>query len=106
MTVFICIVSEGTSLFYSYFIGNMIRFLQDPKIEQRQGFVYVGIYFAAQLIAVVMRNHFVMNGFGISIRVRKLLVGALYDKTIGLSVKSMAETNSGKLISLINGDLF
>ena len=37
---------------------------------------------------------------------RKALVSALYDKTISLSMKGMTETNSGKLISLINGDLF
>ena len=37
---------------------------------------------------------------------RKVLMGALYDKTIRLSVKGMTETNSGKLVSLINGDLF
>lgn len=35
-----------------------------------------------------------------------MLVAALYQKTIKLSMKSMTETNSGKLISLINGDLF
>ena len=33
------------------------------------------------------------------------MVSALYHKTITLSMKSMTETNSGKLISLINGDL-
>jgi len=41
----------------------------------------------------------------LAIRIRRFLVAALYDKTIKLSVKSMTETNSGKLISLINGDL-
>jgi len=30
----------------------------------------------------------------------------MYQKTIKLSMKSMTETSSGKLISLINGDLF
>ena len=41
-----------------------------------------------------------------SVKLRRILVGALYDKTTRLSVKGMTETNSGKLISLINGDLF
>ena len=31
---------------------------------------------------------------------------ALYDKVVKLSMKSMTETNSGKLISLISADLF
>lgn len=34
------------------------------------------------------------------------MVAALYDKVIKLSMKSMTETNSGKLISLISADLF
>ena len=34
------------------------------------------------------------------------MVAALYDKVVKLSIKSMAETNSGKLISLISADLF
>ena len=80
--------------------------MQDPKVDKSTGAIYVVIFFIAQLSASLIRNRFVMNGFAISIRVRKLLVGALYNKTIKLSIKSMAETNSGKLISLINGDLF
>ena len=33
-------------------------------------------------------------------------MAALYDKVVNLSMKSMTETNSGKLISLISADLF
>ena len=33
-------------------------------------------------------------------------MAALYDKVVRLSMKSMTETNSGKLISLISADLF
>jgi ABC-type multidrug transport system fused ATPase/permease subunit len=47
-----------------------------------------------------------LNGFETAIKIRRILVGALYDKVINLSVKGMTETNSGKLISLISADLF
>lgn len=40
------------------------------------------------------------------VELRRTLVAALYDKVVRLSVKSLAETNSGKLISLISGDLY
>ena len=101
-----CLLAETCAIFYSYFIGNMIQFLVDPNIEKKYGFIYVGIFFTAQMSSNVLRNRFVMHGFENSIRVRKLLIALLYDKTIRLSVKGMTETNSGKLISLINGDLF
>ncbi len=47
-----------------------------------------------------------MLGFEIAIKIRRTLVAALYDKIVNLSMKSMTETNSGKLISLISADLF
>mmetsp|Transcript_14678 Transcript_14678/g.22744 ORF Transcript_14678/g.22744 Transcript_14678/m.22744 type:complete len:166 (-) Transcript_14678:1516-2013(-) len=47
-----------------------------------------------------------MWGFVLSINMRRTLVAALYDKVVRLSMKSMTETNSGKLISLISADLF
>ena len=53
-----------------------------------------------------MRNRYVQEGFIASIKFRRTLVAALYDKVVKLSVKSMTETNSGKLISLISADLF
>ena len=40
------------------------------------------------------------------IKLRRTLVGVLFDKMARLSSKSMTETNSGKLISLVSADLF
>lgn len=37
---------------------------------------------------------------------RKTLVSAMYDKVGVLSMKSLTETNSGKLITIISGDIF
>ena len=39
-------------------------------------------------------------------KIRRTLVCNLFDKSAKLSMKSMTETNSGKLISLISADLF
>ena len=39
-------------------------------------------------------------------KIRRTLVANLFDKATKLSMKSMTETNSGKLISLISADLF
>lgn len=69
------------------------------------GIIYVLVFGFAQYVSLVIRSHYVHLGFTISIRLRRALVAALYLKTTKLSMKSMTETNSGKLISLINGDL-
>ena len=47
-----------------------------------------------------------MDGMKLSLRIRRLLCAALYDKVVKLSMKSMTETHSGKLISIISADLF
>jgi len=41
-----------------------------------------------------------------AINIRKVLVSSIYDKVGKLSIKSLTETNSGKLISLVSSDLF
>lgn len=41
-----------------------------------------------------------------AIRMRKAIISAMYDKVALLSVKSLTETNSGKLITIISGDIF
>jgi ABC-type multidrug transport system fused ATPase/permease subunit len=40
------------------------------------------------------------------LKLRRTLLGVLYDKISRLSVNSLTQTNSGKLISLISADLF
>lgn len=40
-----------------------------------------------------------------SINIRKALTGALYNKIEKLTIKSLTETDSGKVISIISGDL-
>ena len=37
---------------------------------------------------------------------RKAIISSMYDKVANLSVKSLTETNSGKLITIISGDIF
>lgn len=46
------------------------------------------------------------SGYVMSVRMRKTLVSAMYDKVSMLSMKSLTETNSGKLIALISADIF
>ena len=105
-SVMMCIASECLGIFYTYFIGEMIKYIKDPKRDVATGLLLIGIFFAAQVLAQIFRNRYILNGFETAIKIRRILIGALYDKVINLSVKGMTETNSGKLISLISADLF
>ncbi len=50
-------------------------------------------------------NYF-FQGFFYSINMRKAIVMAMFNKVSRLSLKSLSETNSGKLITLISSDIF
>lgn len=42
----------------------------------------------------------------LGVKIRKVLTSALYDKVAKLSTKGLAQTNSGKLITLVSADIF
>ena len=54
----------------------------------------------------MVRNREIHSGLMLSFKMRRVLISFLFDKVTKLSVKSMTETNSGKLISMISSDLF
>lgn len=54
----------------------------------------------------MFRNRYIFDGLQIALKIRRTLCAALFDKVVQFSMKSMTETNSGKLISLISADLF
>ena len=83
----------------------MIRFIRDPAAHWTEGAKSIAIFIVAQFIAQLMRNRYIISGFYTTLSIRRTLVAALYDKVVRLSMKSMTETNSGKLISLISADL-
>lgn len=42
-----CVMGEGLSIFYSFFIGYIIEFLEDPKAEKIDGIWLVVVFFCA-----------------------------------------------------------
>jgi ABC-type multidrug transport system fused ATPase/permease subunit len=57
-------------------------------------------------IVQTFRNRYIHFGYITSIKLRRTLCAVLFDQISGLSVQALAETNSGKLVSLISSDLF
>lgn len=66
----------------------------------------VVVYACMVLGGAVFNNYQIFYSYVMSIRMRKILVSAMYDKVSVLSMKSLTETNSGKLIALISADIF
>ena len=104
--VVVSTVGETISVFYSWYIGQIINFLRDPDSKIQDGLVMTAIFSFAIFVTQMCRNWMFFLGFSYSMNARKVLMAAMYDKVGRLSLKSVTETNSGKLIALISADWF
>lgn len=100
------LIAESVTVSYVYFLKYLFAFLKDPNLSATTGVWYVCVYSFAVLFSTFFRNYYMYLGYVIAIRLRKAVVSAMYDKVGNLSTKSLTETNSGKLITIISGDIF
>lgn len=98
-------LGESCAIGYTMFLVVLISFLQDDEIEWYWGAIYVVIFGGMMLTGGICRNMWVFKGALTSVRMRKTLISALYTKVSKLSMKSVTETNSGKLITIASGDI-
>ena len=98
-------LSECLVIAFTTFLITLIDYLKDPEAEVYLGVIYVVVFAALMLAASLLRNEQQLLGFKTAIRSRKCLTAALYTKISKLSMRSLAETNSGKLITIVSGDL-
>ena len=58
------------------------------------------------LLGALSKNFYIYYGYFTALECRKLLTASMYDKVTKLSMRSLTETNSGKLITLVSADIF
>ena len=100
------LVGECTGVFSCYFISFLIDYLRDEQADYTEGIKLIAIFSLVCIIQQLCRNYYIHLGYMTSIRMRRTLVAVIFDKVCHLSMKSLIETNSGKLISVISADLF
>lgn len=101
---FCFVMSEGLSVGFTSFLTYLIRYLKDPDAPITDGIIYLSIFTVMICASVLFRNYAYFISYNWTISIRKSLVGALFDKVSQLSMKSMTETNQGKLITIVNSD--
>jgi len=98
------------ALCYNYIIRHLIKYIKygDNTTGEGllEGFKLIVAFVGLMLITTIIRNQYIIAGFQFSLKLRRTLVSCLFDKAVRLSMKSITETNSGKLISLVSADLF
>ena len=103
---FTCLLGELTTLFQSWWIGFIIKFLLNENATTQEGLITIGVFVVAILLGQTVKSIYQMQGYYFALRMRKLLVAAIFDKVARLSAKSLAQTSSGKLITLVSADIF
>ncbi len=106
LAVLSALIAEGITVSYVYFLFYLISYLKDPEAPYTDGIWLICVYSAAVAVSTLFRNYYIFLGYVIAIKMRKAIVSAMYDKVGKLSTKSLTETNSGKLITIISGDVF
>jgi ABC-type transport system involved in cytochrome bd biosynthesis fused ATPase/permease subunit len=66
----------------------------------------VVVFSIACIFTSFSRNFFSLNSKRAVIILRKTLISTLYDKVSKLSIKSLNEINSGKIITIVSSDIF
>ena len=100
------VIGECSGVFACFYISFLINYIRDEEAPIEEGIKHLCTFIAINLVSQLCRNFYIFYGFRTSIKMRKTLVAVMFDKVCHLSMKSLIATNSGKLISVISGDLF
>jgi len=106
VTALFSVIGESTGVFSCYYISFLINYIREEDAEITDGIRHLCIFIAACIGNQLCRNFYIFTGFVTAIKMRKTLVDVIFNKVCHLSMKSLIATNSGKLISVISGDLF
>lgn len=99
-------LAEGITVTYVYFLYFLFDYIKDESAPITDGVYLCVVYGLAIFFSAFFRNYYIFLGYNMAIKMRKAIVGSMYDKVGKLSNKSLTETNSGKLITIISGDIF
>ena len=102
----LALFAEFFALMATFMIRYLAQYLMDDEAEPNDAVIYLSIFGVCVLMSVTIRNFYIYYGYFMSLEIRKVLIAAMYDKVAALSMRSLTETNSGKLITLVSSDIF
>ena len=102
----ITLLSETFSIGSIFIIKYLAEYLQDEEDDMEKAIILVASFSGCVFMGNMFRNYYIFSGYMLSLELRKLLVAAMFDKVGKLSMRSLTETNSGKLITLVSSDIF
>jgi hypothetical protein len=104
-SAFFAFLGECAVIAFTTYMIVIIDFLKDDVAPPYMGYVHALAFSALMISSVIFKNESQIIGFKNSVAIRKSLTAAMYTKISKLSMRSLTETNSGKLITIVSGDL-
>lgn len=101
----IAFLSDVSILVNLYLTIYFINWLADPTAEKGLGYMYATILVLIQLITSLSRNYYDFLASYLGLAIKKGLSGVIFKKILRFSEKSRHKATSGKLVSIISGEL-
>ena len=105
-TALICLCAEVTTLGSLFLIRYLAKYLAEEENDTQRAAILVGSFAMCTLLSSLLKNFYIYYGYVMSLEFRKIMVASIYDKVGKLSMRSLTQTNSGKLITLASSDIF
>ena len=61
-TFFMTILAEFSAVYYTYMVGDLIRYIKSDSQDMKEGVILVSTFILFMLIAQVARNRYMFNG--------------------------------------------
>ena len=100
-----CFCGEVCAIGFTAYLAVLVNFLKRDNTTSLEACQQVVIFGMLMFGSVFCRNYYTFFGYTNSVRIRKILIASLFNKISKLSMKSLTSTNSGKLITIVNGDI-
>ena len=95
-------------LFVSMYIVSLVLIewiRDDSEQSEAQGLWRATIFLTIVFIVIICRNMFMLYSRLVAVNINQCVASVLYSKVLRLSQKSLALTSTGKLITLVSGEL-
>ena len=83
----------------------MVDWVHDEDGDEANGIWRFLVFLSFATLSVIVKNYFVLYAKLVAVNVNKCVGAVLYNKVLKMSQKSLAVTSTGKLVSLVSGEL-
>lgn len=106
MAVFLSFISEVLAVFYTFFIREIILFINSQDASITRGIFLLSVFGLSAVLSSLLRNYYYFYSNRIVIKIRKTLILTAYEKLIKLSLQSLFKIKSVKIINFFSSELF